>query len=206
MIDQNEAIKIIRKVARKLAPKYTFGYYDTEDIVQEACILGLSVLDKYDESRGSFENFMWTHLRNRLASFKRDNYERNISPCDYCETCEFGDKRECDRYVRWCEKMQAKRNIISPMDIDEVCCDSENNMRIYDDDHELIDARNIIKLIDDNVPLELRQIWLRLKGGITLYKNDRNKIMPFIFNLLQEHNISVPDHVLQEYREYIECQ
>ena len=70
-----EHLQIIQKVAEHIAPKYTFGYMDVDDLVQEAIIFGLDVYDKWDEDR-PLENFISVHISNRLKNFKRDNYFR----------------------------------------------------------------------------------------------------------------------------------
>ena len=74
-LDENYVIKVILNISKKLAPKYVFAGYEVEDIEQEAFLIGVSGLDKYDTSR-PLENFMYTHINNRLKTFKRDNYYR----------------------------------------------------------------------------------------------------------------------------------
>jgi len=71
-----EQIEIILKVVDRIAQKYTFGYYDVDDIKQESYIICCEALEKYDESR-PFENFISKHLSNRLKTFIRDNYFRS---------------------------------------------------------------------------------------------------------------------------------
>ena len=46
----------------------------SEDIEQEAFIIGAKAIDDYDGR--SLENFLYVHLNNRLKNFKRDNYYR----------------------------------------------------------------------------------------------------------------------------------
>jgi DNA-directed RNA polymerase specialized sigma24 family protein len=64
------------KVIDRIAPKYTFGYYETDDIKQESYIICLEALSKYDNSR-PFENFISKHLSNRLKTLIRDKYSRS---------------------------------------------------------------------------------------------------------------------------------
>ena len=74
-INKEEALRVIMKVAKRLAPKYVFATYEVEDIEQEAFLIGIAGLEKYDQNR-PLENFMYTHINNRLKTFKRDNYYR----------------------------------------------------------------------------------------------------------------------------------
>lgn len=70
-----EMWKIILKASRVMAPKYRFGYYDAEDMIQEAILICVEAVPRYDGTR-PFENFIRKHLSNRLKNFRRDNYNR----------------------------------------------------------------------------------------------------------------------------------
>ena len=98
-VDEDHAVEVITKVAKRLAPKYVFAGYDVEDIEQEAFLIGVAGLAKYDPSR-PLENFMYTHINNRLKTFKRDNFYR----MDYGSSA---------------QKIQdRKKNLLEPVSID----------------------------------------------------------------------------------------
>jgi DNA-directed RNA polymerase specialized sigma24 family protein len=61
-LDEDFVSATIMKIAKRLAPKYVFSGYDVEDIEQEAFLIGIAGLDKYDTSR-PLENFMYTHTK-----------------------------------------------------------------------------------------------------------------------------------------------
>ena len=44
-LDEEYVINTISKIAKKLAPRYTFACYEVEDIEQEAFLIGLSGLE-----------------------------------------------------------------------------------------------------------------------------------------------------------------
>jgi DNA-directed RNA polymerase specialized sigma subunit len=69
----DQVVKQIQVVVDRIAPKYTFGTYGIDDIKQEAFIICMDALDRYDPSR-PLENFLSVHLSNRLKNFVRDNY------------------------------------------------------------------------------------------------------------------------------------
>lgn len=77
----SQQLGTILQVIDRIAPRYTFGYYDIEDIKQESYIICLEGLEKYDESR-PFENFISKHLSNRLKSLIRDKYTRTSTTTD----------------------------------------------------------------------------------------------------------------------------
>ena len=80
---EEEVLETIEKIANKLCYKFKFGYHGVEDMKQQATLFALEGLDSYDEKR-PLENFLWTHVRNRLFNYKRDNFERPDKPCFSC--------------------------------------------------------------------------------------------------------------------------
>ena len=70
---ENEVVTQIMAIVDRIAPKYSFNGYSVEDIKQEAFIICMDALDRYDPSR-PLENFLSVHLSNRLKNFVRDNY------------------------------------------------------------------------------------------------------------------------------------
>lgn len=69
----DQVMKQIEVVVNRIAPKYTFGTYGVDDIKQEAFIICMDALERYDQKR-PLENFLSVHLSNRLKNFIRDNY------------------------------------------------------------------------------------------------------------------------------------
>lgn len=70
---EDQVIDQILKVVDKIAPKYAFQGYEVDDIKQEAFIICIDALERYDENR-PLENFLSVNLSNRLKNFVRDNY------------------------------------------------------------------------------------------------------------------------------------
>ena len=68
-----QVINQINIVVNRISPKYTFRDYDIDDIKQEAFMICMDALDRYDANR-PLENFLSVHLSNRLKNFVRDNY------------------------------------------------------------------------------------------------------------------------------------
>jgi DNA-directed RNA polymerase specialized sigma24 family protein len=70
---EQQVIDQINIVVNRIAPKYIFGTYGIDDIKQEAFIICMDALERYDPER-PLENFLSVHLSNRLKNFVRDNY------------------------------------------------------------------------------------------------------------------------------------
>ena len=72
-LSREEVIHQIHTVVNRIAPKYTFTGYEVDDIKQEAFIICVDALERYDHNR-PLENFLSVHLSNRLKNFVRDNF------------------------------------------------------------------------------------------------------------------------------------
>lgn len=70
---EQQVVDQINIVVNRMSARYTFHGYDVEDIKQEAFIICMDALDRYDQKR-PLENFLAVHLSNRLKNFVRDNF------------------------------------------------------------------------------------------------------------------------------------
>lgn len=70
---EQQVVDQINIVVNRISARYTFHGYEVEDIKQEAFIICMDALDRYDPSR-PLENFLSVHLSNRLKNFVRDNF------------------------------------------------------------------------------------------------------------------------------------
>ena len=70
---REQVLEKIELVVNRISPKYTFHGYDVDDIKQEAFIICMDALDRYDQKR-PLENFLAVNLSNRLKNFVRDNH------------------------------------------------------------------------------------------------------------------------------------
>lgn len=72
-MNSDDIINQINIVINRIAPKYAFSGYEIDDMKQEAFIICMDALDRYDCKR-PLENFLSVHLSNRLKNFVRDNH------------------------------------------------------------------------------------------------------------------------------------
>jgi DNA-directed RNA polymerase specialized sigma24 family protein len=159
-LNEDDVIKTIRKIAKRLAPKYVFAGYEAEDIEQEAFLIGVAGLKGYDASR-PLENFMYTHINNRLKTFKRDNYYR----------MDYGTEAQ---------KIQdQKRDLLEPVSIDNV-------YTIYVSPYDSNDAyiKEMLELIDRKLPTHLRRDYLRLQSNAPLPKGRKANIIQIIEQII----------------------
>lgn len=70
---EQDVIDQINIVVNRMSARYTFHGYEVDDIKQEAFIICMDALERYDHNR-PLENFLAVHLSNRLKNFVRDNF------------------------------------------------------------------------------------------------------------------------------------
>lgn len=152
---EQETVDKITLVVNRIAPKYTFNGYDVEDIKQEAFIICIDALDRYDNKR-PLENFLSVNLSNRLKNFIRDN---------------FGNAKDTE-----------KKKINSPVNINSNSCIEAQ--QFYTADMDLIDNKELIQQIEDNMPIHLREDYLKFVHGVNIPKNRKDLLFAFIKELL----------------------
>jgi hypothetical protein len=194
-VDENELLKVIDIISKKLAYKFKFGYHDIEDMKQQIWIFALEGLNNYDHKR-PLENFLWTHVRNRLFNYKRDNYQRPDKPCltcplydpkllsSYSGCKDYENKNDCDLYSIWIKRNDTKKNLMYLTTIDEIkdyantfLCNTSQN----------IDNNEILEILDEKLNDNYRIIYLKLKTGTKVSKSDQEKLTTKIKQILQDH-------------------
>ena len=193
-INEEEFLRVIDNISNKLAYKFRFGYHNFDDIKQQAAIFAIEALDKYDKKR-PLENFLWTHIRNRLFNYKRDNYQRPDKPCIGCpfydpnkqqsfsQCTKYSDKQSCDLYSSWATRNNAKKNIMDTVNIDDLpvhassSCDMKNNF----------DNKEIIKILDEKIPSQYRELYLKMKHGSKISKKEQKILFEVISALLEDN-------------------
>lgn len=198
---ESEVVEIIRKVVNKLAYKFRFGYHDLEDIKQTGFMFAIEGMDKYDETQPLI-NFLYVHVKNRLANFKRNNYERLDSPCDNCQHSNIGEYsmscaihhtslEECPIYSKWVVRNNTKKNLMCPIEFDMVNDEHENGMSKSSRVVEHIINQEIFDIIETSLPVRFRKDWILWKNGEFVPKTNRIKLLDTIYIILEEHNIDV---------------
>lgn len=166
----DEQWAIIDKIARRLAKKYTFGYFDIDDIKQQARIEGLEGLAEYDESRGPLENFLSVHIRNRLHNFKRDNFFRPDQP---------KNKKSIEK---WEKRTAAKKNILEPISLNGM----DEHFSFLENHLEKLAFEELIAQINEKLPPNLRTDFLRLNSNVPIPQVRRERVQVAIDKILED--------------------
>jgi len=162
---------------------------------QQAAIFALEGLENYDSSR-PLENFLWTHVRNRLFNFKRDNYYRPDNVCIGCplfdpkykkstnQCAKYKNKLDCGIYSQWINRNTLKKNLMQPTSIDNTEHELKSKSTIFD----FISNNELINLIETKIHIKYRETYLKLKGGSKVHKQDMIQLQNHIKEILREHH------------------
>jgi DNA-directed RNA polymerase specialized sigma24 family protein len=199
-VDETTLLNVIDIITKKLAYKFKFGYHDIEDMKQQISVFAIEGLKNYDHKR-PLENFLWTHVRNRLFNYKRDNYQRPDKPCLTCPLYDaqlkesfsgckkFNNKNDCDLFASWSKRNSNKKNLMYFTTIDEV----KNYANAFEDQNEdpllkNITNKEILNLLDEKLSDEYRTIYIKMKSGSKVNKMDQNKLLAKIKELIKDMN------------------
>lgn len=197
---EKEVLETIEKIASKLCYKFKFGYHGVEDMKQQATLFALEGLEAYDEKR-PLENFLWTHVRNRLFNYKRDNFERPDKPClscpfhdpsrskSYNECTEFTDRAECSPFSSWFNRNSRKKSLMSPIKMSDMTAGGIGLSSVDKSTLGSLANEEILKVVDRHIPLEIRLDYLRFKNGLKLPKPRRDAVKKAIYNIIKEHGL-----------------
>ena len=187
IVDENEFLRVVDVISKKLGYKFKFGYHDFDDMKQQISIFALEGLKNYDHKR-PLENFLWTHVRNRLFNYKRDNYQRPDKPCLSCplydphckkssSACEqYSNKEDCNLYSSWLNRNNTKKNLMHLNTIDEI----KDYANAFSSEDSLltntIASNEIFSLLESHLVGEYRTIYLKVKSGSKVSKSDMDKL------------------------------
>lgn len=193
-IDEAEFIRVVDNISRRLGYKFKFGYHDFDDMKQQAYIFALEGVQKYDNKR-PLENFLWTHIRNRLFNYKRNNYQRPDKPCFGCQfydklyACsknqcsKFTNKQDCELYASWSHRNETKKNIMQPTYIEK---DPDGANFTSNNLINNIENKEILDYLDNHIEHEHRENYLKLKHGLKIPKQQLLKLQQYIKTLLEK--------------------
>lgn len=179
---ESSVLEVIKKVINRLASKFKFGYYDIDDIKQEAYIIAIEGLERYEDDK-PLENFLFVHVRNRLITFKRDNYIRKNYICKICNN----EDSNCENCRKRKLKQNTKQFLIEPLDIYSINDEDESRMWNADEVINTLTINEYTNLIDKYLPVNLRMEYLKMKSGVYVSKQKRLEIEEEITNILREH-------------------
>ena len=157
---ETEVVDQINTVVDRIAPKYTFYGNTTDDIKQEAFIICIEALNRYDPSK-PLENFLSVNLSNRLKTFVRDNYFTGATS-------------------------EARKKLVQPahLDYENSIIDEEGK---FSNSYEQLDMDSMTGIVDQYMPANVRMDYLKLINDVYISKQRREEVVEIVKQLLEEH-------------------
>ena len=160
-----QELDLIVSVADNLSSDNWIVGYDKDDIRQEAIIIGIQGLKKYN-GKSPLDKFLFYHIRHRLFSLRRKHYIRPGCDCGECNKC---------------LNNQAKQRIKSPSSIEDV-----NEDYFLYQPIDQVEINEFIELVDKAIPAELRDDYIKFLNNITINYNKKQKILSIIKGIINE--------------------
>lgn len=198
--DENQLVEIVSNISGRLANKFKFGYHEIEDMKQQVWLEilkpdqnGKNALDKYDSSK-PLENYLWVHAHNRLYNFKRNNYARPEKPCDNCplgayinsKCTAFSNMSDCEHYFKWEQRNITKKSLMSTKP--HQANSTKDHRNASGTENSLI-QKETFEIIDSNIPINMREDWIRYTNKVKLPKSKRENLLSKIIQILEENGI-----------------
>jgi hypothetical protein len=158
---QEQVVSTIISVSDRLANKYTFPNYEKDDIAQEAFIIGMEAMNRYDGVR-PLENFLSIHIKNRLKNFKRDHYYRPDE----------GKAQEIQK---------GKKKLLDASNIDNI-----KYLVINSECSASLEERELCDHIDNSLPANMRSDFLRFKNDQSLTKTKKTQLFNELRAILED--------------------
>ena len=157
---EEQVVDQINIVVNRMAHKYTFHGYTVDDIKQEAFIICMEALNRYDGIR-PLENFLSVNLSNRLKNFVRDNH-----------------------FVGSDNEERQKVYQPAQLDYEDYIVDEENKFAIS---YEDMQSKEMVIIINKYLPAAMRMDYLKMINDVYITKQRREEVTACILELLEEH-------------------
>ena len=155
---RNESVdfhKVAMAVSSRASARFNIIGMAKDDVFQQAYLLCMEGYPRHNPDHGStLEAFLWVHTKNRLLNLCRDTVG---TP---------GSKR---------------RTLNTPINLAVVSMDGESSMLVSDRD--LSHDREIVGELDEIIPWDLREFYIKLKYGCKISTFYKYKVINFIMEV-----------------------
>lgn len=190
---EEEMVRVIQDVARRLAPSFVFGYHTRQDIEQQGLLFALEAIDDRDKETGEplydaarpLANFIHIHIRNRLSNYKRDNYIRMEPPCSCCDPFS-PPPAPCRKWQDWHDRNFTKQNLMRPLDVSSISDEGERGMALASEVEDEACGNELETLIDNNLPVDLRADYQRMRSQVMIPKARRQRVREAVATIARQ--------------------
>ena len=173
-VTEEEFLAAISAIADKITNRFRrISFYEKEDLYQCCALWGLEALARYDHTRDKLAGFLYRHCLRRAINLIRDKVIRR-------------DVRSTNA-KQWNERKAALGYPAVGEDLDVPnrggsCPDSQC------EDSELSE---MLRIVDENLDVEKRRDWLRIRAGVQVPKARRVEIEEAVKEILAEYGLTL---------------
>lgn len=188
-MDKDKVVEIVEEFSGYLGQIYKFGFYELEDMKQEAVLRCLEALNNnnYDETK-SLKQYLFMVVKNHFKNLLRKYRQKNEPPCLTCpffdaamkssdnQCTKFINKNDCKEFSEFQKKCSVRESILSPHDIGSLSEIEKEQLTVEYDILENMADTELYLYIDEHLKPYLRSDFLRLLSGINI-KEENKKII-----------------------------
>jgi DNA-directed RNA polymerase specialized sigma24 family protein len=168
-----EVLATIEVVVRVLAPQFKIPGFGIDDIAQELRVMGMEALPRYDPRR-PLPNFLYSHMRKRIINFRRDHLTRTDSPCRQCrDGIQHEPGPRCEAHKKWAVRQDRKKALQMTPQFDQELFDPGMPGDVTVEDAA---TKELLELVDQQLPVELRTSYLKMRAGVTIPPKRREQV------------------------------
>ena len=153
---EDEVVDLIIIICNRIAPKYTFYGYTVDDMKQEAFIICMQALEKYDPEY-PLENFLSFILPGRLINVIRNNH-----------------------FIK--DSKEEKKKVAMPGQLSN----EESTHYYESSMLEDMEVYELFKIVDDKISYEHRDSYLKILNGVSVDKKSKEEVMQAIQDIAKE--------------------
>jgi hypothetical protein len=184
-VSEADFLAAVEHIGGILSSKFRFGSHDEDDIRQLVAQFSLEALPRYDPAKGKLECFLYRHCSNQISNMRRNQTGcRSDPPCRTCyeHALGNGDGHEngsvCPKFKSWWKRRQTRGRLSYPIALDKVCDENESRMKADGMVEALAENRELMALIDEHLPIEVRGDFLRMMADDKNFTNtSRRKVV-----------------------------
>jgi DNA-directed RNA polymerase specialized sigma24 family protein len=197
-VSDAEFVAAVKKVAGVLFKKFGKVHGDLDDFRQQVALWALAALPRYDPARSTLGAYVHRHARFRAMNALRDRITRDDPPCASCHAgipCDWaGDGRQCSTYARWQERNVAKSNIARPLSASAHPVLVETRVSPVPSAEDTTAAQDLTRLIDRELPVELRADYLKMRDSDVLVPlHRRQRVQRAVADILTAAGVDPPE-------------
>src|SRR5262249_54489962 len=124
---------------------------------------------------------------------RRKHLRRSDAPCRPChEGRPCGeDGRCCRKYTEWADRQNAKTNLLLAVGMDNVRDEHEPRMRTASAVETDAETNEILRLVDEKLPVEMRADLLKLRAGVHVGKQRRLNVIQAVSTILADAGVEL---------------